>query len=249
MTARSAGGPLTGRRALVTGGTRGLGAATASALAEAGADVVVAARRPPQDEPRGAVSYEEFDLAGDDPVALLDRAESRLEGGLDIVVHSAGVQRRGAAVDFSQGDWDDVLGINLTAPFRISQGLAKRQIERGTPGRHVFIASLAARLGLPQMVAYNAAKSGLLGIVRALAVEWAPYGITVNAVGPGYIHTELTDVLFVDPERRDALLGRIPMGRFGVPLDIAGPTVFLATDAAAYITGQLLMVDGGWTAG
>jgi NAD(P)-dependent dehydrogenase (short-subunit alcohol dehydrogenase family) len=248
MTAGIAAGALTGRRALVTGGTRGLGAAIATGLAQAGADVVVAARRPPEGTAHPGTSYEEFDLAVGSPAVLVDRAESRLGGWLDIVVHSAGIQRRAPAVDFVPEDWDEVLAVNLTAPFRLSQEIAKRQIERGMAGRHVFIASLAARLGLPGIVAYNAAKSGLLGVVRALALEWAPHGITVNAIGPGYVHTDLTDAVFADPERRQSLLRRIPMGRFGQPLDIAGPAVFLTTDSAAYITGQLLMVDGGWTA-
>jgi NAD(P)-dependent dehydrogenase (short-subunit alcohol dehydrogenase family) len=232
------------------GGTRGIGQAIADGLAQAGASVAVSARRPPDGPTNGAAAlvFEAADLANDDPESLLDRVEARLMGPIEIVVHAAGIQRRGSAVEFVRADWDDVLQVNLSAPFRLSQALARRQIGAITSGRHVFVASLASRLGLTEMVAYGAAKSGLLGVVRALSTEWASKGITVNAVAPGYVRTELTEALFSDDARREALLARIPMGRFGAPEDIAGPVVFLSSNAASYVTGQLIMVDGGWTA-
>ena len=241
-------GVLYGRRALVTGGTRGLGAATARALRTAGAEVVVAARHRPAAPVAEGIGFEHFDAMADRPSDLVDRASDHLGAHPDAVIHFAGIQRRASAINFTRSDWESVLAVNLTAPFLLSQEVARRQIAVGTGGRHIFVGSLASRVGLPHMVAYNAAKAGLVGLVRALAVEWAPEDITVNAIGPGYIHTQLTDALFADPSRRDELLERIPMRRFGESDDIADPVVFLASDGARYITGQLLMADGGWTA-
>lgn len=248
MTSSEPGMLLSARRGLVTGGTRGLGAGIATAMAEAGAQVVASARHPSEEDMADGILFEPYDVGGGDPADIVDRAEARLGGVLDIVVHSAGTQARAPALELAGDDWDRVISVNLTGGFRLSQEIARRQVARGGGGRHIFIASLASRIGLPNVVAYNAAKSGLLGVVRGLATELAPHQITVNAIGPGYIHTKLTSAVFADPVRRSEMLARIPMERFGEPDDIAGPAVFLASDAARYVTGQLLMVDGGWTA-
>ncbi|MFI7482030.1 SDR family oxidoreductase [Kocuria sp. M1R5S2] len=240
---------LSGRRVLVTGGSRGLGRAMATGLAEAGARVAAVARTPAQDEPGSGV----VNLAGDvaDTArlgALVDEAERVLGGTVDSVVHAAGVQHRSPAVDFPLEEWERLIRVNLTAPFVLSQEVARRQIDANLEGSHVFVASLTSTLGLPNIAAYGATKSGVMGIVRSLAVEWAPQGIRVNAVGPGYFRTALTESLFQDDEARERLMKRIPQKRFGSPDDLAGALVFLASDASAYVTGQLLMVDGGWTA-
>ena len=240
---------LSGRRILVTGGSRGLGQAMARALAEAGARVAAVARTPVQDDPDGGV----LNLTGDvadtaHPGDLVDRAEHALGGTVDSVVHAAGVQHRAPAVDFPIEEWERLVRVNLTAPFVLSQEVGRRQIDEGIEGSHIFVASLTSTLGLPNIAAYGATKSGVLGVVRSLAVEWADHGIRVNAVGPGYFRTALTEALFQDDEARERLMTRIPQKRFGNPDDLSGALVFLTSDASAYVTGQLLMVDGGWTA-
>lgn len=240
---------LRGRRVLVTGGSRGLGQAMAQGLAEAGAHVAAVARTPAQDELGSGV----FNLAGD--VAdtahlgdLVDEVERALGGTVDSVVHAAGVQHRAPAVDFPLDEWERLVKVNLTAPFFLSQEVARRQIGADVEGSHVFVASLTSTLGLPNIAAYGAAKSGVMGVVRSLAVEWAAHGIRANAIGPGYFRTALTESLFQDDMARGDLIKRIPHKRFGDPDDLTGALVFLASDASIYITGQLLMVDGGWTA-
>lgn len=245
---------LEGRRALVTGAGRGIGRAIAVGLAQAGCELVLTARSADQlDSTRDEISPQmsgrtlAFNLSDSNAIpGFLDRAEQ--DGPLDIIVHSAGTQHREAAVTFPRSAWDQVIAVNLTAPFLLSQELGRRQLERGQSASHIFVASLTSVLGLPDLVAYNAAKSGLMGVVRALSREWSQYGIRVNGVSPGYVETSMTKDLFADPARRSKLLDRIPMGQFGTPDQLAGPTIFLASDAARYVTGQLLIVDGGWAA-
>ena len=245
---------LAGKRALVTGGGRGLGAGMARGLAEAGARVALVARSADQlartSEAIGArATPVPWDMA--DPStfpALVDRAEAALGGAIDIVLHAAGTQHRQPAADFEPAAWDQVIAVNLSAPFFLSQEIGRRQMTADARGSHIFVGSLSSHQGLRNVVAYTASKSGVYGLVRTLAVEWAPHGIRVNGIGPGYIETELTKALFEDPARREELSHRIPMGRFGSPEDMMGTAVFLASDASAYVTGQLLMVDGGWMA-
>lgn len=245
---------LANKRAIVTGGSRGLGKGMARGLVEAGAQVALVARTPEQltqavadlgtnttGIPFDLGSMAEFD-------ALVDRAEGRLGGPIDIVIHAAGVQQRTPAEQFDAQDWQRVLDVNLTAPFRLSQEVAKRQLQGGRTGSHIFVGSLTSLLSVEGVVAYTASKSAVYGVVRNLSLEWSGRGIRVNAIGPGYIRTELTEALFADDERRRRIADRIPIGRFGTPDDMAGAAVFLASAASAYITGQLLMVDGGWTA-
>lgn len=240
---------LTGRRVLVTGGSRGLGQAMAQGLVQAGAKVVAVARTPVKENPASAVRHVIGDVANTPGIAaVVDEAEALLEGTIDSVVHAAGIQYRAPAIDFPIDEWERVVKVNLTAPFALSQEIGRRQISAGIEGSHVFIASLTSTLGLPNIAAYGATKSGVLGIVRSLAVEWAEQGIRVNAIGPGYFRTALTEALFQNEEARAGLMKRIPQKRFGKPDDLCGALVFLSSDASAYVTGQLLMVDGGWTA-
>ncbi len=238
---------LTGRRALVTGGSRGLGRAMAIGLAQAGARVVTLARTP-LDDSDGLLGIVGDVTDFEDFPHLVDQAEDRLEGGVDLLLHGAGIQHRSPAVDFAARDFQHVVDVNLTAPFFLSQEVGRRQLSRKSGGAHLFVASLTSRLGLANIAAYAAAKSGVLGIMRTLAVEWAGSGIRANAVAPGYFRTALTEALFQNETDVARLSARIPMGRFGSPEDLAGAAVFLLSDASAYVTGQLLFVDGGWTA-
>ncbi len=248
---------LQGRRALVTGAGRGIGRAIALGLAGAGAAVALASRSAEQlDEARlvvaeagGTAVALPADLADAGRIpALVDDAEDGLGGPIDIVVHSAGTQHRSPAATFPLAEWEHLLSVNLTAPFLLSQELGRLQLDRGEPGSHIFVCSLTSILGLPNLAAYNAAKSGLMGVVRALSVEWSGAGIRVNGISPGYVETAMTHELMADPVRNAQLLARIPMGHFGTPEQLAAPAVFLASEAAAYLTGQLLIVDGGWAA-
>ena len=240
---------LAERRVLVTGGSRGLGRSMANALVDAGAHVVSVARTPMEEGPGSALRHLTGDISRRAGLAqLVDRAEQMLGGTIDSVVHAAGVQHRSPAVDFPDEAWDQVVEVNLTAPFRLSQEVGRRQIEQGVEGSHVFISSLTSTLGLPNISAYAATKSGVMGVVRTLAVEWAEHGIRVNGIGPGYFRTALTEALFADDAARARLMTRIPQKRFGDPADLSGALIFLSSAASAYVTGQLLMVDGGWTA-
>jgi len=244
---------LAGRRAVVTGGGRGLGKAIAAGLAEAGATVVIVSRTASDVEAAarelGAnVHPLSLDVASGPSSVLVDAMEKAAGGTIDIVVHAAGVQHREPAEDFDAEAWERVLRINLTAPFQLSQEVGRRQLAAGRTGSHIFIGSLTSLLSVPDVAAYTASKSGVYGLVRNLSTEWSGRGIRVNGIGPGYFRTALTEKVFADEQRYQKMLDRIPMGRFGNPEELAGAAVFLASDASSYITGQLLMVDGGWTA-
>jgi NAD(P)-dependent dehydrogenase (short-subunit alcohol dehydrogenase family) len=243
---------LEGRRALVTGGSRGLGLAIAEGFAAAGAQVVVIARTESEVLAAAAAVPRAVGFAADVTFRegvpdLIGRAESEAGGNLDIIVHSAGVNHRQEAKDFDHDQWDRIIGINLTAPFMLSQELGRRQLERGTPGSHIFIGSVATFLTVPGILAYTASKSGLYGVVRNLSREWSAHGIRVNGIGPGYVATQLNTATTNDPAAAKRMLDRIPMNRFGKPHEIASAATFLASDAASYVTGHMLMVDGGWT--
>ncbi|MCP9002051.1 SDR family oxidoreductase [Pseudarthrobacter sp. RMG13] len=245
---------LQGKRALVTGGGRGLGQAIARGLTAAGAHTALISRT------RGEVTAAaaeiganafpfEADVADTAAIPkLLDDIETRLDGSVDIVVHAAGVQHRQNAEAFPLAEWDRIISVNLTAPFMLSQEIGRRQLERGQHGNHIFIGSLTSHLSVPDVVAYTASKSGVYGVVRSLSSEWSARGIRVNGIGPGYFRTQLTESAFQDASRKQKMLDRIPMNRFGDPEDLVGAAVFLASAASSYITGQMLMVDGGWTA-
>lgn len=247
---------LEGRHALVTGAARGLGAAMAIGLAEAGADLTVVDCEP-CDATVAAITRQgrrgvalQYDLSGLTPErarALVEEAVVAL-GGLEIVVNNAGIIRRAPALDYPQEDWNAVLDLNLNSVFFLCQAAAQHFVAAGTGGRIVNIASMLSFQGGLFVPAYAAAKSGIAGLTRALANEWGSRGILVNAIAPGYMVTEVTAGLRSDPARNQAVLDRIPCGRWGEPDDLKGAVVFLASDAARYVNGVLLPVDGGWLA-
>jgi 2-deoxy-D-gluconate 3-dehydrogenase len=240
---------LEGRRALVTGANTGLGQAIAVGLAQAGAEVVCAARRD-CDETLAKLAAVggrgralRLDLA--DPMA----ASGLFDGaGIDILVNNAGLIRRADAVDFTEADWDAVMDVNLKAVFFTCQAFARAVFARGGRGKVVNIASLLSFQGGIRVPSYTASKHGVAGLTRLLANEWAARGINVNAIAPGYIETNNTEALRADPDRSEAILARIPAGRWGRPEDISGTAVYLCSAAADYVHGAVLNVDGGWLA-
>ncbi len=243
---------LAGRVALVTGAYRGLGFAIAQGLARAGATVVVNGRK--HDEVVAAAkkltdaglaaTTEEFDVTDGAAVRKGIAAIEARHGHLDIVVNNAGIQRRTPFVDFSQKDWDDVIATNLTAPFLVSQAALPGMIARRS-GKIIHIASLMSELARPTVVPYTAAKGGVRQLTRGMAVELAPHNIQVNAIAPGYFATEMNRALIDNAEFNAWVCKRTPAGRWGQPDEIAGLAVFLASSAADYMTGQMLVMDGG----
>ncbi|HEU0222430.1 MAG TPA: 2-dehydro-3-deoxy-D-gluconate 5-dehydrogenase KduD [Paracoccaceae bacterium] len=245
---------LGGRRALVTGANAGIGRALATALAGAGAHVVCAGRSGMEETIAGIEaaggSASAFAMDLSDPAEAarrLARADAEA-GGLDILVNNAGIIRRADAVDFTEADWDEVVDVNLKAVFFLSQAFARAVFARGGRGRIINIASMLSFQGGVRVASYTASKSGVLGLTRLLACEWAGKGINVNAIAPGYIATANTKALREDPVRNQAILDRVPAGRWGDPADLGGAAVFLASDAAHYVHGAVLPVDGGWLA-
>jgi 2-deoxy-D-gluconate 3-dehydrogenase len=242
---------LTGRAAIVTGANTGIGQAIAVALAEAGADVALAGRSR-ADETAARVTalgrravLIEADFGSTAPVqTVVDEALTAF-GRLDILVNNAGIIRRAEAVDFSEADWDAVIDTNLKSLFFLCQAAGRHMLARGS-GKIVNIASLLSFQGGIRVPSYAAAKSGVAGLTKALANEWAGRGVNVNAIAPGYIATNNTAALQADETRNRQILERIPAGRWGDPKDIAGAAVFLASPAADYVNGHVLAVDGGW---
>ncbi len=245
---------LDGRVAVVTGASRGLGAAMACALAEAGAKVALAARGDLDAVAKhirsrgGECDGFNADLADRAaPKKLLDAADKRF-GGADILVNNAGIIRRANFLEFSDEDWDAVMDVNIRAAFVLSREFAKRLAARKAPGKIINTASMLSFQGGIRVPAYTASKSALAGLTKAMANELAPLGINVNAIAPGYMATDNTSALRADPVRNKSILERIPAGRWGEPTDLNGAAVFLASDAAAYVHGITLPVDGGWLA-
>lgn len=246
---------LAGRTALVTGCGQGIGFAVAKALAAAGADIIGVNRRRSDsldqlaDEVRTlgrSFLDRQVDLSDLAAVSRLGE-ELRREQVVDVLVNNAGTIHRQPALDHDPAAWHRVLSLNLTAPFLLTRGLAGGMIERGY-GKVIFLASLLSFQGGVTVPSYAAAKSGIAGLTRALANEWAPLGVNVNAVAPGYIETSMTDPLVQDENRRRELTSRIPAGRWGRPDDLGGAVVFLASAASDYVHGVVLPVDGGWLA-
>jgi 2-dehydro-3-deoxy-D-gluconate 5-dehydrogenase len=246
---------LDGKVALVTGAGRGLGQAMALALAEAGADVAglyhsnyVETRAQVEALGRRFLPLQ-CDL-GRATVADLREAVGRVVrelGRLDILVNNAGTTRRAPALEFQEEDWDLVLQVNLKAVFFLSQAAARVMVEQGG-GKIVNIASMLSFQGGILIPPYTASKSGVAGLTRALANEWAAKGVNVNAIAPGYMATDVNAPLRADPVRNPAILARIPAGDWGEPADLQGAVVYLASDASRYVHGSLLAVDGGWLA-
>lgn len=246
---------LTGRHALVTGGSRGLGQGIALALAKAGAEVCVTARSASGlDEtlqlladaghPGRALELDVRDVAG------MSATLGKLFSGwpVDILVNNAGFESVAPSLDVDEALWDSVVDTNLKGSFFVAQAAARDMAARGTHGSIINLCSLTSYVGVPTAVPYGSSKSGLLGMTRALSAEWARHGIRVNAVAPGYFRTEMTEVFYADTAWADGMLTKIPQRRFGLPADVGGPVVFLASDAAAYVTGQCLAIDGGYLA-
>jgi 2-deoxy-D-gluconate 3-dehydrogenase len=242
---------LTGKAAIVTGANTGIGQAIAVALAEAGADVALAGRSR-ADETAAAITglgrraiLIEADFGSTAPVQDVVDDTVTAFGRLDILVNNAGIIRRAEAVDFSEADWDAVIDTNLKSLFFLCQAAGRHMLAQGS-GKIVNIASLLSFQGGIRVPSYTAAKSGVAGLTKALANEWAGRGVNVNAIAPGYIATNNTAALQADETRNRQILERIPAGRWGDPKDIAGAAVFLASAAADYVNGHLLAVDGGW---
>jgi len=245
---------LTGRVAVVVGGTSGIGRAIALGLADAGADVVATGRRSDLVEKasgeiraRGRRSLSMAADVGDaaSMAALRDACIADL-GRLDIVVAAAGITRRVPTLQMDEADWDRILETNLTGVMRTCRVFGSRMVEQGS-GRIINIASLASFIGLHEVAAYTASKAGVAGLTRALAVEWARYGVTVNAIAPGVFETDLNREL-LKSGRGEEFKMRTPMARFGRVEELVGAAVFLASDAASFITGQVIAVDGGFLA-
>jgi 2-deoxy-D-gluconate 3-dehydrogenase len=245
---------LDGKVALVTGASRGLGAAMAIALADAGADVALhASEQLPtttaQTISRGSGRRTELLTANladrSSGGRLVQEAVSRF-GRLDILVNNAGIIRRHPAAAHSDEDWDTVLDVNLSSVFRLCRAAGQHMIERAEGGKIINIASLLAFQGGINVPGYAAAKGGVTQLTKALANEWAPHRINVNAIAPGYMETDNTAALRADAVRVRQITERIPAGRWGTPQDLAGAVIFLASRAADYVNGHVLVVDGGW---
>lgn len=246
---------LDGRTALVTGSTRGIGLAAAQALGEQGATVVINGRQAAQveqvvQEGRAlgldfrAMPFDVGDLAASEQA--VDRIAREI-GPVDILFANAGIQHREALLDFPQAEFERVIAFNLTAQWAMARQVARTMAERGW-GRILFTGSITAVLGRERVTAYTAAKGALHALVRQWSSELTPQGVTINAIAPGYIQTELTQALWQDPQFDGWLRQRTPAGRWGQPQDLAAAVAFLASPEAAFITGQLLVVDGGLTA-
>ncbi|MEP9376442.1 2-dehydro-3-deoxy-D-gluconate 5-dehydrogenase KduD [Aquabacter sp. CN5-332] len=244
---------LSGKRAVVTGANTGLGQAIALALAEAGAGIIAVGRSSMEEtreklRPTGVAFTEvKADFGTLEPISRI-LEEAGQGGRVDILVNNAGIIRRADAIDFTEADWDAVMDVNLKGAFFLTQAFARGWLADGKGGKVVNIASLLSFQGGIRIPSYTASKSGLAGLTRLLACEWAGRGINVNAIAPGYFVTNNTEALRGDPKRSADILARIPAGHWGDPSELGGAAVFLASSAANYVHGVVLPVDGGWLA-
>jgi 2-deoxy-D-gluconate 3-dehydrogenase len=245
---------LEGEAALVTGANTGLGQAIAVGLAQAGADIIAVGRSAPDETAKMVADAGRklhtisADLGSTEPVARVVSEAYAAAGRIDILVNNAGIIRRADSVDFTEADWDAVMDTNLKTAFFLSQAVAKRWIAEGRGGKIIQVASMLSFQGGLRVPSYTASKSGLAGLTKALANEWAPKGINVNAIAPGYFVSNNTEGLRADEARSRQIMERIPAGRWGQPEDLAGVAVFLASRASDYMHGAVVPVDGGWLA-
>ncbi len=245
---------LDGKVALVTGASRGLGRGMALALASAGADVILHASEQPADSTAADVlaitgrraQTVTANLSSRSAADLLLDEALEAFGALDILINNAGIIRRQPAAEHSDDLWDEVLEVNLTNVFRLSRAAGQHMLRRGAGGKIINIASMLSFQGGITVPSYAAAKGGLVQLTKALANEWAPHGINVNAIAPGYMETDNTEALRADPVRYQTITERIPAGKWGTPQDLAGAAIFLASRASDYVHGHVLVVDGGW---
>lgn len=244
---------LAGTHTLITGGSRGLGNAAARAVARAGGAVTIVARSVDQARVAAAdlAAFGATAHAYPADVARLDQLQEIVDAVSEIspihgVVHAAGIQLRKPAVEVTADEFTQVQNVNVNAPYLLSTAVARTQIARGIAGSHVFIGSLNSSIALPNISPYAVSKTGLVGVARALSVEWAAYSIRSNIIGPGYFETEMTKKLLANPTDYDRILARIPMRRLGDPSDVGNACVYLLSQASRYVTGTLHNVDGGW---
>jgi 2-deoxy-D-gluconate 3-dehydrogenase len=245
---------LTGKTALVTGANTGLGQGMAVALSAAGANIVAIGRSEASEtqavieDAGGKFHFLQADLGVRQSMdALVEKAAAAF-GGVDVLVNNAGIIKRNDAVDFTEADWDDVMDVNIRGVFFLCQAFAKNCLAAGSKGKIVNIASMLSYQGGIRVASYTASKSGVAGLTKLLANEWAQKGINVNAIAPGYFATNNTAALQADEKRNKEILSRIPAGHWGDPADLGGAVVFLASAASDYVHGTTLPVDGGWLA-
>ncbi len=246
---------LDGKVAIVTGSERGLGQGYATALAQAGADIVGVTYPSSAPETAAAVAaagrryvHVQANLMSTESVARIVETAVREFGRIDILVNNAGIILRNDAVNFTEKEWDDVMNVNLKTVFFLCQAVARQMIEQKSGGSIINVASMLSFQGGIRVPSYTASKSGVKGITMLMANEWAKHGIRVNAIAPGYMATDNTAPLRADEQRSSEILARIPAGRWGTPEDVGGAAVFLASSASEYVTGYTMAVDGGWLA-
>ena len=246
---------LDGKVAIVTGSERGLGRGMAVALAQAGADIVGVTHAEMAPETAAAIEaagrtyvHIQANLQSIEPVERIVESTLKAFGHIDILVNNAGIITRNDSVDFTEKEWDDVMNVNLKSAFFLCQAVARQFIAQGKGGKIINIASMLSFQGGIRVPSYTASKSGIKGITMLMANEWAAHGINVNAIAPGYMATDNTTQLRADEKRNAAFLERIPAGRWGLPEDLGGAAVFLASKASDYVNGYTIAVDGGWLA-
>jgi 2-deoxy-D-gluconate 3-dehydrogenase len=245
---------LKGKSGIVTGGGSGMGKAISTGLVQAGAEVVIGDINKEKLEKTareirkfgGPVVAVHVDVSKMEDIKKLVEQTVKEFGKIDFLFNNAGIIRRAPSEDFEEKDWDEVLSINLKGPFFLAQAVARVMISQKRKGKIINTSSLIAVQGGKRVPAYAASKGGLNQITKSMANDWAKYNILVNAIGPGYVKTEITEPLRQDKERSAEILGRIPLGRWAEPEDVVGTAIFLASDASDYITGQTIFVDGGW---